>query len=192
MISDSGDDICQTRYCSAFRASFRRGPYSRSFTPQNCQLRLGGSSIRSPGDLRNRLSFARPGIDHFKPTSLKVIDISCHHRRPPAAGYGRYLAIGLAYRSSGGPALSRQYCVSPGSITVKWQDTFRKEHAEKPFGSGSQSPSPLPFRQDGDASPNLRFSDGGHEQVTRGLIVHPMEDFGVRALPHQFGHYIGI
>ena len=51
---------------------------------------------------------------------------------------------------------------------------------------------PLPFRQDGDAGSNLRLSDGGHEQVTSKLIVHPSQDLRVRTLPHQFGHNIGI
>ena len=128
------------------------------------------------GDLfRSRL----PGIDSVDAGPAKVPCISGYDRCPHRAGDRRDLAVGLAYGSSSSPARSSQHGVSPGSITAKWQGTIIEEHAEEPFGGGSESAPPLPFRQSGDAGSNLRLGYGGHKQVARELIVHPPQDLGV-------------
>ena len=137
-------------------------------------------------------SSIRPRVDDIKPTSFEIVHVLGYDWRRLGVCDSGDLAIGLAYGSSSGPALNSQHRVSLGSIAVKWQDTFSKEHAEEPFGSGSQSMLPLSPRQDGNASSNLRLSDGGHEQVIRELIIHPSQDLEVGTLSHQFGHYISI
>ena len=76
--------------------------------------------------------------------------------------------------------------------SVERQDATVESLAQHPLDIRYQSVPALACRQDGRAVAQLRFADGGEEQVFQTVAGCPHRDNRVWRLAHQFGHDVCV